>query len=183
MTTALAQVKSYINNSSTQKDFAMILGDKSGAFLNSIVNLVNQSKQLQNCNPISIMTAAKRAATLDLPIDPTLGFAAIVPYKDNAQFQLQYKGIIQLCIRSGQYRNVDATEIYMDELESYNRITNEIKFTPVEKHKMREAGDVGNVVGFYGWFELLNGFKKLATSAETKHFDMQKNTAEHTRTT
>lgn len=160
MSTAIAKIKSYVIDQRVQNDFLNILGDNSGAFLNSIVNIVGQSKALQNCDPASIMTAAKRAATLKLPIDSSLGFAAIVPYMSTAQFQLQYKGIIQLAIRTGQYRDIDAMEIYADEFESYDRINNKISFTPANQHKMRASGDIGNIVGFYGFFELLNGFRK-----------------------
>lgn len=156
----IKQVKSYISNKQVQSEFHEILGDCSGAFLNSIVNVVGCSNLLQKCEPASIMTAAKRAATLKLPIDSSLGFAAIVPYRNQAQFQLQYKGIIQLAIRSGQYRDIDGMEIYADEIESYDRINNKVTFTPPSQHKMRANGDIGNVVGFYGFFELLNGFRK-----------------------
>ncbi len=157
---ALVQIRKYVKDPGIQNDFKMMLGDRSGAFLNSIANVVSQSDKLVNCNPASIMSAAKRAATLDLPIDSSLGFAAIVPYGKQAQFQLQYKGLIQLAIRSGQYKDVDAMEVYADELESYHRIANEIRFTPDSEHKQRLEGDEAFVVGFYGRFELLNGFKK-----------------------
>ncbi len=99
----VGQIKLYISDESVKKRFEEMLGKRSGAFLNSIINTVRNSNALQNCSPASVMSAATVAATLNLPIDPALGQAAIVPYKTNAVFQIMYKGVTQLCIRSGQH--------------------------------------------------------------------------------
>ena len=157
---ALTKLKEYQDNDIVKRDFEAILGKKYASYLNSVVTLVSQSNQLQNCSPESIMSAAKRSATLDLPIDKSLGFACIVAYGKEAQFQMQYKGFIQLAIRTGEYKGIDATEIYEDELVSYNRITNEIVFTKQCEHKQRDNGLTEKIVGYYGWFELHNGFRK-----------------------
>ncbi|KKK51899.1 hypothetical protein LCGC14_3110330, partial [marine sediment metagenome] len=100
------------------------------------------------------------AATMNLPIDPALGQAAIVPYKKSAQFQIMYKGVIQLCIRSGQYKAIHCSEIYKDELKSHNPITGEVKFHDPETYKMRNKGEKKNVVGHYAHFRLSRGFEK-----------------------
>lgn len=143
-----------------QKLLTGVLGKRGGAFGNSIVNVVRNSGALQKCVPESIMTAAMEAATMNLAIDPSLGQAAIVPYGNQAQFQLMYKGVIQLCIRSGLYESIHCTEIYKDELRSWNPITGYIQFHPVEQYKLREGGKIGDVVGHYAGFKLMAGFSK-----------------------
>ena len=159
MANEITTLKKYLKSDGVLDGFKMIIGDHVGAFTNSIINLVSQSDKLQKCSPESIIVAAKRAATLGLLIDRSLGFAAIVPYGNEAQFQMQYKGYIQLAIRTGNYRGIDALEIYADELESYNRITNELLFTPQMEHKQRDDGLSEHIVGYYGWFELHTGFR------------------------
>ena len=157
--TPVGRIRGYIDNISVKKRLDEILGKRAGAFANSIVNIVKNSQSLQKCTPDSVMSAAMIAATMNLPIDPALGYAAVVPYGKVAQFQLMYKGIIQLCIRSGQYAAIHNSEIYHDELKSYNPITGEIEFNDPSTYKMRSKGDFENVVGFYACFELTAGFK------------------------
>jgi len=91
----VAQIKIYLSNESVKERFKEMLGKRSGAFINSIINLVRNNKSLQDCEPESVMSAALIAATLNLPIDPAMGQAAIVPYKSRgvkliAQFQIMY---------------------------------------------------------------------------------------------
>lgn len=155
----VGEIKKYVSDESVKKRFEEMLGKRGGAFLNSIINVVRGSKNLQNCAPESIMSAAVVAATLNLPIDPALGQAAIVPYKTVAVFQIMYKGVTQLCIRSGQYATIHCSEIYKDELKSYNPITGVVKFHDPETYKMRDSGK-GEVVGHYSYFKLVSGFEK-----------------------
>jgi recombinational DNA repair protein RecT len=82
-----------------------------------------------------------------------------VPYKDTAQFQIMYEGVIQLCIRSGQYQRIHDTEVYQDELKSYNPITGEVLFRELTEYKMRPKHDINDVAGFYVCFKLLKGFE------------------------
>jgi len=165
-TNSLSPIKSLLSNDSVKRRFEEMLGKRAGAFSNSIINVVRQNQQLQQADPNSIISAAMIAATLNLPIDPALGQAAIVPYHNSrtgktvAQFQIMYKGVVQLCIRSGQYETIHCTEVYADELESYNPITGEIKFTDPSKWKMRYEKDEENIVGHYARFKLLSGFEK-----------------------
>lgn len=155
----VGEIKKYISDESVKKRFEEMLGKRGGAFLNSIINVVRGSKALQNCAPESIMSAAVVAATLNLPIDPALGQAAIVPYKVTAVFQIMYKGVTQLCIRSGQYKTIHCSEIYKDELKSYNPITGVVKFHEPDTYKMRDSGK-GEVIGHYAYFKLVSGFEK-----------------------
>ncbi len=158
----VAKIKSYLADIDVRKRLGDTLGKRAGAFGNSIINVVKNSKQLQNCTPDSVMCAAMVAATMNLPIDPALGYAAIVPYKSTAQFQLMYKGIIQLCIRSGQYAKIHNSEVYGDEIKAYNPLTGELKFNDPETYKMRNEGKLENVVGFYAYFKLVSGFEVSA---------------------
>lgn len=157
----VGQIKLYVSDESVKKRFEEMLGKRSGAFLNSIINVVRNSRALQNCAPESVMSAATVAATLNLPIDPALGYAAIVPYGNSAVFQIMYKGVTQLCIRSGQYATIHCSEIYADELKSHNPITGVVKFKDPDTFKMRYAEKKeGNVVGHYAYLKLVSGFEK-----------------------
>ena len=157
----VVQLKSYFSNEHMKKRFEEMLGKRAGAFTNSVVNLFRNSDKLQKCTPDSMVTSALRAATFNLPIDPALGQAAIVPYGNSASFQIMYKGLVQLCIRSGQYATIHCSEVYEDELKSHNPITGEVEFNNADTYKMRYAKDRDkHVVGHYAYFKLLTGFEK-----------------------
>lgn len=125
------QVKLLLNEDTVKKRFTDVLGKKAPQFMASIVNVVSASPQLKQCEANSIMAASFVAASFDLPIDSNLGFAALVPYKksfkdketgqwvkkDLAQFQMMYKGFVQLAIRTGQYEKMNCSEVYEDELQ------------------------------------------------------------------
>ncbi len=163
----LATLKRFCADPETQRRLKEMLGNRAGAFTNSIINVVKNSKQLQEIaasNPASIMSSAMAAASVNLPIEPALGFAAIVPYMGKnpaAQFQLMYKGLIQLAQRTGKYATMNEAVVYKDELEFYNPITGELKFTPQAGWKLRYAADqkLEDVAGFYFRFELTSGFQ------------------------
>ena len=154
-----AQVKALLNNTDVQKRFKEVLGAKASQFMASVVNVVHASPQLQKCNPNSIMGAAFVAATFDLPIDNNLGFSAIVPYGDEAQFQMMYKGFVQLAIRSGYYEKMNCSVVYRDEVMNYNPITGELEFvSDISGCTDRESGDPEKVAGYYARFKLKTGF-------------------------
>lgn len=180
------QVKNIISQDTVKKKFAEVLGQKAPQFLASITNVVAGSAQLKKCPANTIMSAAFVAATYDLPIDSNLGFAAIVPYNNSkynpqtrmwekhmeAQFQMMYKGFIQLAIRSGYYEKMNCSVVYKDELVSYNPITGEVEFVnDFSKCTQRLEGKEENIVGYYAWFRLLTGFKKelFMTTAEVEN--------------
>jgi len=161
----LAVMKHYLSDDSIKKRFEEMLGSRAGAFTNSIINVVGGNPQLlavARTNPASVCRAAMRAATVNLAIDPSLGHSAIVPYKNEAVFQIMYRGIIQLCIRSGQYKTIHCSEIYRDELKSHNPITGEVTFHDPSTYKLRYSEDRkdGDVVGHYIYFKLVTGFEK-----------------------
>ncbi|NJO00329.1 MAG: recombinase RecT [Bacteroidia bacterium] len=163
--TPVKQVESFLNNEDLRKRFNGMLGAKTNQFISSILNAVSANKSLQECDPKSIISAALVAASLDLPIDGNLGFSAMVPYgsKDGkrAQFQIMAKGFIQLAIRSGKYVDMNYSEIYQDELISYNPITKELKYKDTfDPNGQREKGETHNIVGYLAWFKLSTGFKQ-----------------------
>jgi len=135
--------------------------------MTSITNAVGSNAALQKCEANSILSSALVAATYDLPIDSNLGFSALVPYWDSstktfkAQFQMMYKGFVQLAIRSGLYADMNVSEVYEDELLSYNPIMGLVEFVAdFSKCTQRKEGKTDKIVGYYAWFKLLTGFGK-----------------------
>lgn len=142
----------------TKQKFEELLGKRSNQFLTSVMNIVAQNNMLKDAVPQSVYMAAVTSAALDLPINPNLGFAYIVPYKNNstgvteAQFQIGYKGMLQLALRSGQFKTIGATPIYKWQLVEANPLTGyTFDFTvPAE----------GTPIGYASYFKLLNWFEK-----------------------
>lgn len=152
--------------------FKEVIGAKAPQFLASVVSAVRTNPELQKADPASVMASAMIAATLNLDINPSLGFAALVPYKRNkrnpdgswsstveAQFQVMTKGFVQLALRSGQYRNINVTEIYEDEFQGEDIITGEVQIQPVGDGD-RAHGRTSQVVGYVAYMEFINGFRK-----------------------
>ena len=146
-------LKALMNTNTMRKKFEDVLKDKSDGFMASVLNLVSNDSYLSSAEPMTIVTSAMVAASLDLPVDKNLGYAWIIPYKGKAQFQLGYKGYIQLAQRSGQYKALNVIEVYEGELEEWNRLTEVFKFNSNGKQS-------DQIIGYVGYFELLNGFKK-----------------------
>ena len=132
--------------------FNEMLGKKAAGFMSSIIAVANNNKLLAKAEPSTVIGAAAQAAMLDLPINQSLGFAYIVPYKGAAQFQLGYKGYIQLAQRSGQYVDIGAKTVYEGELEYENRLLDKFRFG-------ERTGD--KVIGYLAYFRLTNGFEKM----------------------
>lgn len=133
--------------------FNEILGQKAPAFISSIISSYQGNKALQDCEPGSIIAAASIAASLDLPLSGSLGFAALVPYGGQAQFQIMKAGWIQLGQRTGLYKTMSATEVYDGQLVSENSITGEYDFNA-------KAKTSDKVVGYVFYFRLVSGFEK-----------------------
>lgn len=146
-------INSLLQSTSIRSRFEDMLGSKAPGFISSIINVVNSNNQLKTMDPNKIVASAAIAAAMDLPLDPNLGFAYIVPYKGQPQFQMGYRGFIQLAMRTGQYKTINATHVYEGEIESFNRITGEVVFS--------ETGATSNkIVGYIAYFKLINGFEK-----------------------
>jgi recombination protein RecT len=146
-----------------RRRFEQLLGGRNGAaFISSIISCANENDALAKCRPESIVAAGVMAATVNLPVTPGLGWAAIVPYKGEAQFQIMKDGYVQLALRTGQYRAINCSDVYEDEFESWNPHTGELKTHPQSTWRQREEGSTGKIVGYLAFFELLNGFKKYS---------------------
>lgn len=144
-----------------RKKFSEMLGKRSTSFITSVLQIVASNQLLKQADPSSVYQSAAMAATLDLPLNNNLGFAYIVPYntrqKDGsykvlAQFQIGYKGFIQLAIRSGQFKSIEVCKAYEDDTEEeiYTRLTSIFK-------KEKEGA---KAIGYASYFKLLNGFEK-----------------------
>lgn len=145
-------VKGMLETPAFKKKFEEMLGKKAAGFISSIIAVTNSSNYLMKADPATVIGAAAQAAMLDLPINQSLGFAYIVPYKGAAQFQLGYKGYIQLAQRSGQYADIGAKTVYEGELEYENRLLDKFRFGERTSDK---------VIGYLAYFRLTNGFEKM----------------------
>lgn len=145
-------VKGMLETPAFKKKFEEMLGKKAAGFISSIIAVTNSSNYLMKADPATVIGAAAQAAMLDLPINQSLGFAYIVPYKGTAQFQLGYKGYIQLAQRSGQYVDIGAKTVYEGELEYENRLLDKFRFGERTSDK---------VIGYLAYFRLTNGFEKM----------------------
>ena len=149
--TTSSSIKDYFGSDIVRKKFAEVLGSKTPAFCTTVVQIASQNEMLAKCDPGSIMQSAMVAATLDLPVNPNLGFAYILPYGNKAQFQLGYKGLIQLAQRSGQFLNISSTPIYDGQIVSENPLTGYVFDFTKKSDK---------VIGYAAYFKLTNGFEK-----------------------
>lgn len=146
-------IKSLMANINVKQRFEEILGQGASAFMSGVVSVVNGNKQLQECDPNTILGAAVVAATLKLPVNAQLGQAHIVPYGGKAQFQIGWKGLVQLAMRTGQYSTMNCTEVYEGELVKHDRITGDVEF---DQSKRKSA----KIIGYVSYFRLINGFEK-----------------------
>ena len=157
--TNLVKLKNALAADSIQKRFNDMLGKKSAGFLTSVMNVVQNSALLQKADANSIILAAGQAAALDLPINPNLGFAAIIPFNDTkngkcvATFQIMRDGWVDICLRTGQFVYLANEAVYEGELVYKNRFTGEYVFDE-EKRKSDK------VIGYMAAFKLTNGFQK-----------------------
>lgn len=166
--------KTLFSKVNVQARFEAMLGDKAQSFITTVLQIVNQNSKLKNADPITVMNAAATAASLDLNINPNLGFAYIIPYnireKDYngewvtrvvAQFQIGYKGFIQLGQRSGQYRSIVGIAVYANQFKSWNPLFEDLQadFT-IEPE--------GEPIGYVAAFELTTGFRKVSYWTKTR---------------
>ena len=137
---------------------------RSANFTTAITSAVSTNPALMDCDPWTIVSAGLLGETLQLSPSPQLGQYYLVPYQDRklgrkvAQFQLGYKGYIQLAIRSGQYKKLNAMSIKEGELIRYDPLNEEIEVQLIDDETAREAAPT---IGYYAMFEYLNGFRKV----------------------
>lgn len=172
--TNLVALKDALSNNSIKNKFFELLGKKSAGFLTSITNVVQNNDLLQKAEVNSIILAAAQAASLDLPINPNLGFAAIIPFNDRksgkcvAQFQIMRDGWVDLCLRTGQFEYIANEIVYEGELVERNRFTDTYVFDETKRTSEK-------IVGYMASFKLTNGYRKTVymTVEEAKAHGMQ----------
>lgn len=152
------QIKDFFDKPAVQAKMRELVDKNAASFGTSIMQIVNSNAMLLDAEPMSIFNAACMAATLNLPVNNNLGFAYIVPYRNKgrveAQFQLGYKGFIQLAQRSGQFKRINTCPVYDTDAEEdvYQRLTSLIPRKPS-----------GQIIGYIAYFQLLNGYEANLT--------------------
>ena len=162
---------SYLTQEAVKNQINNVIGGENGQrFISSIVSAVNNNHQLAECSYQSILSGALLGESLKLSPSPQLGQYYLVPFKDKnkgmvAQFQLGYKGYIQLAIRSGQYKKLNVLAIKEGELIKFNPLTEEIDVRLIEDEDIRENT---STIGYYAMFEYVNGFRKAIYWSKTR---------------
>ena len=154
----------YLAKDAVRNQINIVVGGKNGArFISSIVSAVQVNPALQECTNPSIVSAALLGESLNLSPSPQLGQYYMVPYDNSkkgvkeAQFQIGYKGYIQLAIRSGQYKKLNVLAIKEGELIRFDPLNEEIEVRLIEDEELREEAPT---IGYYAMFEYTNGFRK-----------------------
>lgn len=148
-----------IKDARTQEYLTSVLGEKKNQFVTTLVSLVANNESLQQCEPMSIMFTALKATSLDLPIDPALGFCAPVPYKNNksgkveCQFQIMVNGWVELAQRTGRVVRLVKEAVHEGELVRKNKFTGEYIFD-------EDAKKSDEIIGYMAYIRLSNGFEK-----------------------
>lgn len=151
--TPVQPVRQFFERDIVKKRFESILGNNANQFITSVLQIATNNRLLSKAEPDSIYNAAMLAATINLPINQNLGFAWIVPYKGKAQFQIGWRGFVQLALRTGQYSRINVVEVYSNQFNGYNTLTEELSADfSIEGN--------GDVVGYASYFKLINGFEK-----------------------
>ena len=177
----------YLQNDAVKKQINQVVGGKNGTrFISSIVSAVQSTPALQECTSPSIVNAALLGEALNLSPSPQLGQFYMVPFDNKkkgckeAQFQLGYKGYIQLAIRSGYYKKLNVLAIKEGELVRYDPLDEEVEVNLIEDDILREEAPT---MGYFAMFEYENGFrktlywskKKMLAHAEKYSFAFYKN--------
>ena len=154
--------KKMVDGNYVQNQLKQVLKENAGTFATSLVEVYTNDKQLQSCDPKSVVQEAIKAASLKLPLNKQLGMGYILVFKNWDKEKRQavptptlvigYRGYIQLAIRSGQYRNINADVVYEGEYKGFDKLTGELDLSG-EKQSDK-------IQGFFAYFELINGFKK-----------------------
>ena len=159
----LQKFNSTITNPKTQDYLLQVLGEKKNSFVNNLTALVANNVNLQSCDPISVIYAGIKATALDLPLDPNLGFAYVIPFKNNkenktdAQFQIGYKGFIQLALRSGKFKTINVRDVREGEIIDEDFVSGTFKF-----QRIKENREKSKIIGYVAYLSLINGFEKMS---------------------
>jgi len=166
----------YLTNDAVKTRINQVIGSKDGTrFITSLISAVSNNPAIAECDHATILSSALLGESLKLSPSPQLGHYYIVPFKDNdkngnlkrvvATFQLGYKGYIQLAMRSGNYKDLDVVEVREGEYKGKDKSTGKAIMEFIEDDEVRETLPI---IGYYAYFELLNGFKKTLYWSKTK---------------
>lgn len=151
-------ITQYVNQEQVLSNIQDVLRDRTPQFITSLVSLVNSNEALKRCDRKTVLAACLTAASLNLPTNPSLGMAYIIPYGEVAQFQIGWKGLVELAIRTKRYRFINAVEVREGELGEEDPLRGLIEFNWI---KDREERSKSKVIGYVGYFELTEGFQKM----------------------
>ena len=164
--TVASVLQTLLDSEKLRPRFEELLGNRMPSFMGSIVSMVNENPALKKAfmeSPLSVLQSALKAAAYNLPIDPALGFAYVVPFWDGksgkhaASFILGYRGMIQLANRTGAYEKLNVVDVREGELKKFDRLTEDVEVEWVQDEERREQLPV---IGYLGYFRLVNGFEK-----------------------
>ena len=159
--TGLQKFNAMLENTRTQEYLTNVLGEKKQTFVSNMVALVSSNKALSECDPSTIMFSCLKATALGLALDPSLGLAWVLPYRDNknnttvATFQLGAKAYIQLALRTAQYKKINVRDVRQGEIVGEDFVSGDMQFKKLEKDREKAP-----IVGYVAMFELINGFSK-----------------------
>lgn len=170
-------IAKYLATPSIKENIESVVGKEHATqFISDIVSCVQNNNTLSTCSNRSILSGALLAKAISLPLTPQLGYAYLVPFDNKkiingqtqwvkeAQFQMGYKGYVQLALRSGRYKKLFATDVRKGEVVNFNPFEDTFELSPIEFEKRTAKDDKGNflvpVIGYYAKFELMNGFIK-----------------------
>lgn len=156
------QLSRFIKNDTVQERINSLLDKRASQFTTSLITIANTNSKIAQCDPSTVLNAALTAASMDLPLNPNLGFAYIVPYGNEAQFQMGWKGYVQLAQRTGRYKTISSTPVYAGQLVSNDPLRG-VTFDWT-------VAPSGSPVAYAAYFELINGFEKtfVMTAEEMK---------------
>jgi recombination protein RecT len=150
--TGSALMQNRLQNVDIQKTIEKALGENSGAFSASLIELYSSDQYLKNCDPALVIGEAMKAVSLKLPIVKAMGFAYIVAFKNVPTLQIGYKGYIQLAMRTGEYKFINAGEVYEGEFKGSDKLTGAVDISGEKEND--------TVVGYFSYMETNNGFSK-----------------------
>lgn len=160
---AVGSFKKTLENNFYQQQLRQTLKNNAGTFCTSLMELVTGDDKLLQCKPNALMAEAVKAASLHLPLNKQLGYAYLLPFnqknKETGEKEMTptlvigYKGLIQLAIRSGQYKSINADVVYEGEYQGYDKLSGMID--------LNGARTSNNVSGYFAYFLLNNGFTKM----------------------
>lgn len=165
-TVSTQKVQTLLSSENVKNRLEEILGKRASTFATSVLQIVKSNSLLAEAEPNSVIGAAMTAATINLPLNNNIGFAYIIPFREKqkdgsylvkAQFQIGYKGFIQLSQRSGQFKTINVSEVVEGEIASQDRLSGQIEFNWIQDDKERLKR---KTIGYVAYFSLLNGFEK-----------------------